>query len=81
MHAMQGIRQQYGENFWRIFQTITSDNSSEFIDFLFLMLRKFVPKGKSIHNFTDEQIRMFVDKIYVTHTTQAPWLPRARGAI
>lgn len=92
MHAMKGLRQQYVENFNRVFRSITSDIGREFADFASLdacgtkvffahhhlkwerginertnhILRKFVPKGMSIHRLTNKQILLFADEINAT---------------
>lgn len=87
--AMKQLYAQYGEQFNRIFCTITTDNGSEFAAFSEFetlgteiyfahpysawerpvnersnrLLRRFIPKGKSITGYTNEKILMFADEI------------------
>lgn len=87
--AMQQLHDEFGEQFSRVFKSITTDNGSEFAAFADMekygtkvyfahpysswerpvnersnrLLRRFIPKGVSFNNYTDDQIRMFSDEI------------------
>lgn len=89
MEAMEKLKAEYGEQFSKVFQTITADNGSEFVRLSELkaedvkvyfahpysswergtnechnrMLRRFIPKGKNIENYSDEDIQFFADRI------------------
>ena len=75
---MQKLREDFGESFFsQIFKTITVDNGPEFVDFAHPytsweraqnerengMLHRYVPKGVSIENFSDEDILWAADAL------------------
>ncbi|MGL5439388.1 MAG: IS30 family transposase [Filifactoraceae bacterium] len=88
-NAMRYLHDDYGHCFSQVFNTITSDNGSEFASFsdtegygsqIYFahpysswerpvnertnrMLRRFIPKGTSINDYTHEQILSFADQI------------------
>lgn len=89
IEAMKEFRQELGENFSKVFKTITADNGSEFAELSQIkewgtgvyfthpfsswekgsnerhngLLRRFIPKGKSIDNYSAEDVMHFSDQI------------------
>ena len=87
--AMRQLYEQFGERFGEVFQSITTDNGSEFAAFSGFealgttiyfahpysawerpvnertnrILRRFISKGTSIENYSEETVLMFADEI------------------
>ena len=62
--ALSALIDQFGDKYNEVFKSITGDNGSEFANLCHnKMLRRFIPKGKSIDDYSADDILYFADKI------------------